>query len=83
MRSASEGAQNIIHAVLEDSQLIKVKFVVFRDIIFQDLQRFSKLQNGHFYRDFKLAEKENQKVDSLADISGRLWALSSELTDLN
>lgn len=60
MRSSTQGAQNIIYAVVEDSD---------------------KLKSGGLYRDFRLAEKENQKIDSLEEQVGlKLWQLSEEMT---
>ena len=41
------------------------------------------LQSGHFYRDFQIAKKENEKVDGLMDISTQLWSLSAEVTRLD
>jgi len=59
MRTASQGAQNIIHAVVENEQ---------------------NLVSGGFYKDCKLATKENGVLDGMSSIGLELWKISEELT---
>jgi len=61
MRSAWRGAQNIVHAVVEDDQ---------------------NLVSGGFYKECKIAAKENSKLDEMADTGLQLWEISQKLTGL-
>jgi len=81
MRSSKEGAQNIMHAVLEDADNLRVLKNKFLTLLYSNFLFFS-LQSGYFYRDFQLAQRENTKVDGLMEISSQLWSLSEEVTKL-
>jgi hypothetical protein len=46
------------------------------------LEDKEKLVNGGFYRDGKIEEKENSKLDSMSDVGEELWKLSEKLSGL-
>jgi len=54
-----------------------------QNIIQAVLEDQEYFKSGHFYRDFQIAKKENEKVDGLMDISTQLWSLSAEVTRLD
>ena len=85
MRTSQEGAQNIIHAVLEEESFFKVDNNSLLNGFLQTIYLiiiFHFFQSGYFYRDFKLATKENQKVDENMELSPQFWTLSEEVTKL-
>ena len=83
MRTGREGAQNIIHAVLEEDSYFKVisrkKWNCKQTA---ENKKFFPFQSGYFYRDFQLATRENKRVDENMEISAQFWALSEEVTKL-
>jgi len=54
-----------------------------QNIIQAVLEDSSYFQSGHFYRDFQLAKRENEKVDNLMSLSSQLWTISEEATKLD
>lgn len=52
------------------------------NIAYLGLEDKDKLVNGGFYRDGKIEEKENSKLDSMSDVGDELWKLSEKLSGL-
>ena len=52
------------------------------NIAYLGLEDKDKLVNGGFYRDGKIEEKENLKLDSMSDVGEELWKLSEKLSGL-
>ena len=52
------------------------------NIVYLCLEDKSKLLNGGFYRDGKVEQKENTKLDSMSDVGEKLWTLSEKLCQL-
>ncbi len=53
-----------------------------QNIVYLGIEDKEKLANGGFYRDAKIEEKENQKLDSMSDVGEELWKLSEKLSGL-
>mmetsp|Transcript_26145 Transcript_26145/g.36636 ORF Transcript_26145/g.36636 Transcript_26145/m.36636 type:complete len:341 (-) Transcript_26145:532-1554(-) len=50
-----------------------------QNIIYSIIEDKKNLQNGGFYRDGKIAEKETDVVNNFGDLSEQLWKLSKDL----
>jgi hypothetical protein len=62
--------------------LFNFNFQGSQNIVYLGIEDKEKLVNGGFYRDAKIEEKENQKLDSMSDVGEELWKLSEKLSGL-
>lgn len=53
------------------------------NIVYLALEDGVLLTNGGFYRDGKLVEKENDKLNSMEDVGEKLWKLSEKLAGID